>query len=628
MASIQEIEKRWLEQFNASPLVKDGAFQPDLAKALFYEGLESEHAPIQAGFLPFYIEASGLLESVAVEELMVYLTFIGIDIEATSVLDAIARQQYTLSQVLDRAHDLLKFLAGADETLNIEAPFKSCIKTFYFFLLLETQKAGGIAAAKEKYLKKKAIKQQLRSESAIDEIVIDEEAPTALPDFYNKYVNIPPNYEEDEVAMELYDQIDRRNDSYFLTGKAGTGKSTFIHYFVQNTNKETLVLAFTGIAAINIGGQTIHSFFRLPLKPLLPEDEEITKFDKHWKNRKIIENVDTIIIDEVSMLRADILEAIDYSLRINGGDEYLPFGGKQMIFVGDIFQLPPVVNTGDPVQEELFSRVYESQYFFDAPSYKQLKPKQFEFERVHRQSNIDFVELLNQVRDGSIDSRGLDKLNSRYDPNYDREWSHREFSIMLTTTNKLADKENRRQLYELVQTSHYFEAKVDGSYGKDRYPADAVLELRENAQVMFVRNDAAENGKRWVNGTIGIVEHIGDGMIEVRLQDGSTHVIGRETWESRAYTWDRKKKRINSEVLGTFEQYPIKLAWAVTIHKSQGLTFDNVVIDLGHGAFVNGQLYTALSRCRTLEGITLIQKVRMQDVLEDERLLAFWRGKS
>ena len=441
------------------------------------------------------------------------------------------------------------------------------------------------------------------------------------PRTYHTNIEIPTDYEKDPIAMGLFERVENTNDSFFITGKAGTGKSTFIHYFTKNTKKEVLLLAFTGLAAINIGGQTIHSLFQFPFKPLLPEDDEIPVFKNGYPTRRIIENTDTIVIDEVSMLRADVLEAINHSLRFNGGFSDQLFGGKQMIFVGDIFQLPPISNRNNEIQREVFSSIYNSHYFFDSPSFRSLKTNVYAFQKIHRQNNQEFIELLNQVRHCSIDNAGIRRLNSRYNPKPPHNAD--EFVIMLTTINRIANEENLRQLNSLEEKSYVYQAAIKDDFNRDRFPTDTTLELKKNAQVMLIRNDSIANGKRWVNGTLARVEDLTENAIYVKLQNGQIHEVERETWENRKYKWDKKEGKIISKVAGTFEQFPLRLAWAITIHKSQGLTFDRIKLHLGSGAFVNGQLYTALSRCRTLEGITLLRKIRRSDVIIDNKLRNF-----
>jgi len=322
------------------------------------------------------------------------------------------------------------------------------------------------------------------------------------------------------------------------------------------------------------------------------------------------------------MLRADLLEGLDYSLRKNGGNPNIVFGGKQILFVGDIFQLPPVVNSEDEVEKELFTSIYASEYFFDSLAYKELHVECFEFSKVYRQQNENFISLLNRVRDCSIDSNGIDELNLRYKPAFAPPIE--DFVIMLTTNKYLAKSENANKLNKLPYKSHFFKATITGDFNEDKYPTEPILELRRNSQIMLVKNDSQDNGRKWVNGTIAKIEFLDENNIEIKLKDNSTYTLQRVTWENRKYKWDNDKKRITSKVVGTFEQFPIKLAWAITIHKSQGLTFDNVILDLGSGAFINGQLYTALSRCRTLEGLTLKRKIQAKDIIEDKRLIDFY----
>lgn len=602
MKNIRTIENQWLSNFKKSELVQDDVFKSELASSLFYgfDEEETEHINFKKGFRSFNDNFDYSNAEMELDEFLEYLHFIGITISKESILKSVNSGNYSFHQILKKAFYLFKQLARYDDSLDINDPYHDNMGDLFFFLRIEEGSEG-----EQKQL------------TLFDEI--------ELPDFFNKYIELPDGYENDQVAMNLFSEVENSNNTYFITGKAGTGKSTFIHYFTKNTSKDILLVAFTGIAAINIGGQTIHSFFRFPLKPLLPEDDEIPIFKKFFQKRKILEKVDTIIIDEVSMLRADILEGLEYSLRKNGGNPNLPFGGKQLLLVGDIFQLPPIVQSSDEVESELFKILYESEYFFDSISYKKITPSYFEFQKVHRQKNANFISLLNKVRDCTIKSNEIEILNRRYNPQFIPEME--DFVIMLTSNNYLAKDENRKRINSLPYGSFYFKANITGDFKEDKYPTEPILELRRNSQVMFVKNDSIKEGRRWVNGTIAKVEFLDEKSIEIKMIDGSTHKIERETWENRKYQWDRKKGKITSKVIGTFEQYPLKLAWAITIHKSQGLTFDNVIIDLGSGAFANGQLYTALSRCRTLEGITLKRKIKESDIIEDERLINFYNEK-
>lgn len=598
--TIKQIENTWRQNFKRSPLITDGTFNPSIARQLYYGPDDDSDLPFKEGFRDFNDNCDISDTENNIDSLLQYLHFIGITISKKSISDGIASGTTSYPNILKKAFYIFKHLVGYDEKLNIDDPFHDNMGDLSFFLRIEE---GDSEQAKQLTL--------------FDEL--------ELPDFYNKYIELPVGYENDKTAQKLFNLIENSDKSIFLTGKAGTGKSTFVHYFTKQTEKSVLLVAFTGIAAINIGGQTIHSFFRFPIKPLLPNDPDITIFKPFFQKRKIIEQTDTIIIDEVSMLRSDILEGLNYSLRMNGGNPNKIFGGKQLILVGDIFQLPPVINNADEVESELFKIIYDSEYFFDSVAYKELNPETFEFNKIHRQSNEDFICLLNKVRDCSIDNNGIEELNKRYNPSFTPK--PEEFFITLTTNNYLAKSENITKLNSLPYKSHFFKANITGDFKEDKYPTDPVLELRRNSQIMLVKNDSVDKGRRWVNGTIAKIEFIDDEKIEIRLKEGSIHILQKETWENRQYQWDKNKGRIKSKVVGTFEQYPIKLAWAITIHKSQGLTFDNVIVDLGSGAFVNGQLYTALSRCRTLEGLTLKRRIQKKDIIEDRRLIDFYKNK-
>lgn len=318
------------------------------------------------------------------------------------------------------------------------------------------------------------------------------------------------------------------------------------------------------------------------------------------------------------MLRSDILEAIDTSLRRNTGNLTQPFGGKQIILVGDIFQLPPVVEN-DIELREFFSEEYKSAYFFDAPAFKTNPFKIINLKTVHRQgSDKEFVELLDRVRSCRLNETSLNKLNERFIPSYQPD--EKEFIIHLTTTNALAKILNTEELTKLHTSLHEFYAEIENDFSEDKFPTDPILKIKKHAQVIFIKNDKE---RRWINGTIGKVEFLSDDYIEVRLQNGSSHKVEKETWENRQYNWNRNERKITSKVIGTFKHFPLKLAWAITIHKCQGLTLDKAIIDLGRGAFSSGQVYTALSRCRTFEGIILKRQVRYEDLILNPRIIEF-----
>lgn len=429
----------------------------------------------------------------------------------------------------------------------------------------------------------------------------------------NGSVNIPPWFSLEEDLATAYHLMEHSSETFFLTGRAGTGKSTLLNYFRKNTLKKHVVLAPTGLAALQVGGCTIHSFFGFPLRTLVKDDPEIIRWGKAHPKMKVIRKMDTLIIDEISMVRADILDAIDQALRINLGND-IPFGGKQLIFIGDVFQLSPVQTT--PERDALSDEeVYPNPYFFSSHAYRQCKPRIVELKKIYRQQDDDFIFLLNRIRMGIATPEDIGQLNARL-----QDGTEEEFAISLTSVNAAADAVNLKKLMDLKTSPLTYKAKVEGTFHPKQYPAPAELTLKTGAQVMMVRNDL--HGK-WVNGSIGIVTEISEKNIHVKFPSGETCVVDPVTWENKSYTWDRSSNTISFDILGTFTQFPIRLAWAITIHKSQGLTFDRVNIDMGKGAFAHGQLYVALSRCRSLEGIRLKARIQLRDMIVDEAVEYF-----
>lgn len=421
--------------------------------------------------------------------------------------------------------------------------------------------------------------------------------------------------EDFKYALDL---IEKTKTSLFLTGKAGTGKSTLLSLFKTTTRKKMAILAPTGVAALNVQGQTIHSFFGFPPRIITPKEagQKTTRKDL----LRLYKNLDVLIIDEISMVRADILDGIDIFLRRNR-ENFKPFGGVQMIFVGDLFQLPPVVKN-DPMERAYFTDYYDSPYFFSA---KVMQEPDFEIEhlelrKVYRQDSRHFLRLLEAVRLNTADFDDLEDLNERYVPQFPSTPGY----ITLCARNATADRINRAELSQLETPIFSFSAEVKGQFDPALYPTEFEMTLRKGAQVMFIKNDPE---RAFVNGTIGVIEEIDDENIAVRVTDpnGKSTLVDvvKHDWEILRYKADSTGS-IEAEAIGSFQQYPLKLAWAITIHKSQGKTFDKVLLDLGGGAFEHGQLYVALSRCRTLEGIVLRQPIKMSDIITDERIVDYY----
>ena len=416
----------------------------------------------------------------------------------------------------------------------------------------------------------------------------------------------------------ILDLVENHNENLFITGRAGTGKSTLLNLLKRTTNKNAVVLAPTGIAALNVGGQTIHSFFKLPPKMIDPSEL------KKRKNHRFFKKMKLLIIDEISMVRADVMDVIDRFLRINI-EKDLPFGGVQLVVFGDLFQLPPVVSS--PFEKQVLAERYECPYFFASHVVQNdIELRMIELNTVFRQKERRFINLLDSIRTKSFDYDDLEDINQRHVPQHPDEEA--ELGITLCSTNATVNRINNEQLNKLLSTNYEFKGKIDGRFKSNLCPAEENLWLKVGAQVMFVKNDPEG---RFVNGTLGKILTLSYTKIRVEIIErgqAKTIIVERVEWEMLNYEVDQTDiEKFKTTVIGTFNQFPLKLAWAITIHKSQGKTFDRVTIDLGRGAFDFGQTYVALSRCRTREGIFLKKPITPRDIIVDPVVVDYYENK-
>src|SRR5271154_1515523 len=434
-----------------------------------------------------------------------------------------------------------------------------------------------------------------------------------------------------QMAVQFVNQTSKH---IFLTGKAGTGKTTFLKYIKENSFKKTAVVAPTGVAAINAGGVTMHSFFQLPFGPYLPTmrsewNSNVTTQQTLFKNirfnndkRELLRELELLIIDEVSMVRADMLDAVDAILRHFRRQPLLPFGGVQVLYIGDLFQLPPVVNNDE--WENILKHHYRSPFFFDAHAMSQAQPVLIELKKIYRQNEAGFISILNNIRDKKTSAIDLEQLHKHYKPGFLAP--DNEHYIILTTHNNKANDINQNKLRKLDGKLFEFKGELIGDFNEKALPAEMFLQLKVGAQVMFIKNDKGEL-RRYYNGKIGTISKIENDKIYVRFPEEKNELeIEKETWKNIRYNYNKEKDNIDEQTLGTFQQYPIRLAWAITIHKSQGLTFERAIIDAGD-SFAPGQVYVALSRLTSLEGLILHSRIHPQCITTDERVLAFSKSE-
>lgn len=419
---------------------------------------------------------------------------------------------------------------------------------------------------------------------------------------------------QNKQQVMAYELIANTNSSFFLTGRAGTGKTTFLRNVQKTVGKQFITLAPTGVAAILAGGDTIHSFFGLPLDVCTPG----TMGKMNEARILTLIHTDTIIIDEVSMVRCDVIDAIDYTMRKTLRSS-LPFGGKQMVFVGDMFQLPPVSKQG--VEQELMNDLYHTEdfFFYKADVFRRMRLVKIEFQKVYRQEDEGFLRILESIRLNKTTPEILMRLNERVCQPTKEDGT----VITLASLNRTADTINQQRLSEIDSEEYTYEGTVQGKFEEKRFPVDKTLKLKLGAQVMFTRNDP---NRRWANGTIGTVSKLAKDEIHVKVESGNTYTVPCCTWESYSYEYDKEERKMKKEKIGAFTQYPLRLAWAITVHKSQGMTFDKLYLDLSRGMFAAGQLYVALSRVRSLGGLFLSRPIIPQYAHTSREVLSYANG--
>lgn len=439
----------------------------------------------------------------------------------------------------------------------------------------------------------------------------------------NSNTQIDMDNQELQNALQI---VRFTRNSLFLTGKAGTGKSTFLRYIATHTKKKRIILAPTGIAAINAGGVTLHSFFKLPFHPLLPNDmrytpRHIRETLKYNRDKvKLLREVELIIIDEISMVRADIIDFIDRVLRVYNHNMREPFGGKQLMLVGDVYQLEPVVKEED---RQLLAPFYKSAYFFNAHVWQEMSLVSIELKKVYRQKDAQFISILDHIRTNTVSQADLARLNQRVST--DEPQDDGKLCITLSTRRDTVDFINSRQLDRLPGKEVVLKGKITGEFPEANLPTTVELKLKPQAHIIFIKNDMDH---RWVNGTLGMVVDIDDdgNTLTIATDDGNEYEVSKEKWSNVRYHFNDVEKKIEEEEIGTFVQFPVRLAWAITIHKSQGLTFNHVNIDFSGGVFAGGQTYVALSRCTSLEGLTLREPIRRSEVFVNSRVADFARS--